>query len=63
MKLNDNSFTASYSHHEFLVIGHGAKERLVEQVPGDVLHHGGVAREDGLGVHYLSFLWHRADVP
>ena len=28
--------------HQLLVVGHGAEQRLVEEMPGDVLHHGGV---------------------
>ena len=28
--------------HQLLVVSHGAEQRLVEEMPGDVLHHGGV---------------------
>ena len=35
----------------------------MQQVPGHVLHHGRVAREDGLGVHDLALLGPRPDVP
>lgn len=50
-------------HHEFLVIGNRSKEWLMEQVPGDVLHHSSVACEDCLGVNNFSLLGHCADVP
>lgn len=53
----------SYLHHKFLVIRHRSKERLVEQVPGDVLHHSGVACEDRFGVHNLPLFGNCADVP
>ena len=39
--------------HELLVVGDGPEERLVQQVPGHVLHHRGVAGEDRLGVDHL----------
>ena len=39
---------------QLVVVSHAAKERLVEQVPGHVLHHGGVAGEDALGVDHLG---------
>lgn len=50
-------------HHEFLVVGNGSKERLVQQVPGNVFHHRCVACENGLGIHHLPFLWNCTDVP
>ena len=56
-------WSRSRLHHEFLVVSHGAKEGLVQEVPGHVLHHRRVACEDGLGVHDLALLGHRADVP
>jgi hypothetical protein len=40
-------------NHEFLVVCDGAKEGLVQQVPGNVLYDGGVAGENGLGVDNL----------
>ena len=39
---------------ELVIVSHAAKERLVKQVPGNVLHHGGVAGEDALGVDHLG---------
>ena len=39
---------------QLVVVSHAAEERLVEQVPGHVLHHGGVAGEDALGVDHLG---------
>lgn len=35
----------------------------MKQVPGDILHHSGVAGEDGLGIHDFPLLWHCTDVP
>lgn len=35
----------------------------MEQMPGDVFHHGCVPREDGLSIHYLPLLWAGPDVP
>ena len=35
---------------QLVVVSHAAKERLMEQVPGHVLHHGGVPSEDGFCV-------------
>ena len=43
--------------HELLVVGDGAEEGLVQQVPRHVLHHGGVAGEDRLGVDHLKIKW------
>ena len=40
--------------HELLVVGDGAEEGLVEQVPRHVLHHRRVASEDRLGVDHLK---------
>ena len=61
----EGSFTPSrlHLHHELLVVSHRAEQRLVQQVPGDVLHHRRVAREDGLGVDDLALLGPGADVP
>ena len=41
--------------HELLVVGDGAEEGLVQQVPRHVLHHGRVPREDRLGVDHLKW--------
>ena len=49
--------------HELLVVGHGAKEGLVQQVPGNILNDGRVAGEDGLGVNHLVLLGRAVDVP
>ena len=38
---------------KLVVIGDAAKEGLMEQMPGDVLHHGGVPGEHALGVDHL----------
>ena len=40
--------------HELLVVGDGAEEGLVQQMPRHVLHHGSVAGEDRLGVNHLE---------
>ena len=40
--------------HELLVVGHGAGEGLVQQVPRHVLKDGSVAGEDCLGVNHLK---------
>ena len=45
--------------HHLVVVGHRPEERLVQQVPRDVLHHGRVTREDGLGVENLKIESHR----
>lgn len=50
-------------HHEFLVICHRSKERFVEKVPWDVLHHSSVACEDSLGIHNLPLFGNCADIP
>lgn len=50
-------------HHQFLVICHRSKERFVEKVPGDVLHHSSVACEDSLGIHNLPLFGNCADIP
>lgn len=42
---------------------HRSKQWLVEQVPGNILHHGSVAGEDSLSIHNLSLLGDCADVP
>ena len=49
--------------HELLVVGHGAEEGLVQQVPGNILNDGRVAGEDGLGVDHLVLLGRAVDVP
>ena len=41
--------------HQLLVVSHGSEEGLVEEVPSNVLNHGGVTRENGFGVDYFVF--------
>ena len=48
---------------QLLVVSHGTKERLVEKVPGDVLHHRSVSSENRLGVYDLVLLGGCVDVP
>jgi len=54
---------SSFLHHELLVVGDGPKEGLVQQVPGDVFHHGGVTGEDRLRLYDLPLLRHGTYVP
>lgn len=35
----------------------------MQKVPGNILHNSSVACEDGLGIHDLSLLGNRANVP
>lgn len=53
----------SSSHHEFLVISYWSKQGLMQKVPGNILHNSSMACEDGLGIHNLSLLGNRTDVP
>ena len=40
----------SVPDHELVVVADAAEQRLVQQVPSDVLHNGSVTGEDGFGV-------------
>ncbi len=51
------------SHHEFLVITDGAKDGVMEHVPGNVLHHSCVSSEDVLSIQCLGLLTGRPDIP
>lgn len=50
-------------HHKFLIISNGSKERLMEQMPGNIFHHCRMACKDCLGIHHFSFLWNSTYVP
>ena len=42
--------------HQLVVIADTAEQALVQQVPGNVLHHGSVASEDSFSVDYFVLL-------
>lgn len=50
-------------NHQLLVVRHRAKEALVQQMPGDILNHGRVACENGLGIDDAVFFGSGVDVP
>ena len=49
--------------HQLLVVSHGPKQGLVQQMPGHILHHCSVPSEDGLSVNDLVLFRSGIDVP
>jgi len=53
----------SDSHHQLLVVSHGAKDTLVEEVPRYVLHNRSVSREYPAGLKGAGFGWCGIHIP
>ena len=54
---------SSVPNHELLVVGDGAEERFVQQMPRDVLHHGRVPVVDRKSVQNTIISGSAVDVP
>ena len=53
LRANGPSWLPDVPDAELVVICDASKEGLVEQMPGNVLNHGGVPREHTLGIDHL----------